>query len=73
LGAAGWASLLLQVLYGIGAVALLLAIAEGLNLGLAIEANTRPGTSSPNSAAGEAKGAAAGVTGVENESGAGTA
>jgi hypothetical protein len=39
-GTAGWASLLLQALGGIGAAALLLAVAEGLNLGLAIEANT---------------------------------
>jgi hypothetical protein len=30
-------------LYGIGSVGLLLAIAEGLNLGIAIEANTRGG------------------------------
>ncbi len=40
LGTAGWASLLFQALSGIGAVALLLAVAEGLNIALAIEDNT---------------------------------
>jgi hypothetical protein len=47
LGSAGWASLLLQVLYGVGSVALLLAVGEGLNLAIAIEANTRRRAPSP--------------------------
>ena len=40
LGAVGCESLLFQALTGIGAVALLLAVAEGLNIALAIEDNT---------------------------------
>lgn len=68
LGAAGWASVLLQALGGIGAVALLLAIAEGLKLGIAIEVNTHRWASSLKHPAGEVNSEAGSLPDIEKES-----